>query len=461
MRSSRKSSNFSRRRLDERERSTRPAEEPARSGSDNCRRRSGARSLRHCDQSPAETTWPSWLGDSFAKGSMDPGRATGSARAGGVRDRSLPRLLVAADGALSARDDRADTVDDLPGLSGPRRACRDHTRHLQRSPRPAFVFRRIRSTRLGHQACRTRESARRLPLSFTNARTDVRIAARARIAACVSPTSSARVDSAHSVKAAQDHRDPAPRRGPRTSSLTVSAPPLLRYRVLPALNTHARHGGQPIRLASDEWHSWNSIGLQCALTVRNGPQRYWYERSENRGWWEIWASTQRNLNRREYSQQRGCQRWDVIDDHPEPMLHLCSSKPRAFQPTPVDGDPTTVEIASHSARVGNEHNLLVTAPGHLVSVQIDPAAGGQYGSLQRDRDRSHRRSGDLDGSGRRNGRLRRPFSRARCRRRLPRGRHQPRRFVESGHAGRARPARAGDRRLHLARRVVRGRRHRG
>jgi len=26
------------------------------------------------------------------------------------------------------------------------------------------------------------------------------------------------------------------------------------------------------------------------------------------------------------------------------MLHLCSSKPRAFQPRPVDGDPTTVGI---------------------------------------------------------------------------------------------------------------------
>ena len=43
MRSSHKSSNFSRRRRDERERGTRPTEEPARSCSDNCRRRSGAR----------------------------------------------------------------------------------------------------------------------------------------------------------------------------------------------------------------------------------------------------------------------------------------------------------------------------------------------------------------------------------------------------------------------------------
>src|SRR5882724_1752495 len=222
MRSSRKSSHFSRRRRDERERGTRPTEEPARSCSDNCRRRSGARALQHRDQPHAETTWPSRLGDSLAKGCMGSSRATGSARTGGVRDRSLPRLPVAANSALSARNDRADTFDDLPGLTGPQRAGRHHPRHLQHSPRPAIVFRRIRSARLGHQACRTRKSAGRFSLPVDNARTALRISARARIATHVSPTSSARVDPAHSVKAAQDHRGPAPRRGPRKTSLIES-----------------------------------------------------------------------------------------------------------------------------------------------------------------------------------------------------------------------------------------------
>jgi len=34
--------------------------------------RSGARFLRHCDQSPSETTWPRWFGDSLAEREYGP-----------------------------------------------------------------------------------------------------------------------------------------------------------------------------------------------------------------------------------------------------------------------------------------------------------------------------------------------------------------------------------------------------
>src|SRR6202022_328234 len=75
-------------------------------------------------------------GDSLAKGSMGARRATRSPRARGVCDRSLRRLPVAADGALSTRDDRANTFDDLPGLAGPESARRDRAAKSPRRDAP-------------------------------------------------------------------------------------------------------------------------------------------------------------------------------------------------------------------------------------------------------------------------------------------------------------------------------------